>query len=120
MTRVFLFLSRRPRTATAHTSKESVREYMELRNLSSEPAPTPDEIRGELDRDLAPDNKRLDGQKDLWRWPTNLALLAPCLPPAGGHRIVMVESPVPSPHLRNDLGAWGSVAPWARRAIFFH
>ncbi len=45
-------------TTTTHPSKEAVREYMERRTYSSDPPPTPEEVRRELGWDLSPENRR--------------------------------------------------------------
>lgn len=51
-------------TTTSHTSKESVREYMERRTRSPDPLHTPEDVRRELGWDLIPENRRSDAASD--------------------------------------------------------
>jgi hypothetical protein len=47
-------------TQTTHPSKQLVRDFMDARTRSTEPPPTPAEVRRELGWDLIPTNRQPD------------------------------------------------------------
>lgn len=47
-------------TDTTHPSKQLVRDFMDARTRSTEPPPTPAEVRRELGWDLIPTNRQPD------------------------------------------------------------
>jgi hypothetical protein len=47
-------------TQTTHPTKQLVRDYLDSRTRSTEPPPTPDEVRRQLGWDLLPHNRQPD------------------------------------------------------------